>query len=223
MKENEPKGVYLHLTEAMKQIMDQLRTQGNEQAVQHIGRAIMGAAGQANREYANGAFSMKQVMKHFDELLTDDFKESKHTPKITCSRGCSFCCYIKVDVGYFEAKLIYDYCKENNIVIDWGYLETQSHMDDLKSWKDNKMLRKCEFLKNNECSVYEVRPTSCRKHVSLSPPADCDVDGPTKMIAKPMLLNAEVLASGLWNSNIPSGTLSQMLLKVKADDEARRP
>lgn len=216
--ENIRQGHFL-TTEALKYYMDQLRADNNEEALNELGRVIFDGVKQANREYANGVFSQEQVFQQFTEAIESDLKESPHTSKITCQRGCNFCCHIKVDVNYFEAKWLYDYCKKNNIEINWDYLIAQSSMDDDKQWVQQKHLRTCEFLKNGECSVYEARPMGCRKHFSLSKPEECDVDKVSNMIAKPLLLNAEVYSAAIWNSQVPSGTLSQMLLKVKEDDE----
>jgi Fe-S-cluster containining protein len=32
---------------------------------------------------------------------------------------------------------------------------------------------KCTFLKDNECTIYDIRPVACRNHVVVSPPELC--------------------------------------------------
>lgn len=93
---------------------------------------------------------------------------------ISCKRGCSFCCYYPVGISRFEAQLLVDYLDDDDI----AWLKAQSgHNNDVDSWKKMpNSQRKCVFLENNECSVYEDRPLNCRKMLVVSPPEMCDMD-----------------------------------------------
>lgn len=212
----------VYISEALKYLLARLREEKNQDTINSIGSAIFNGASQANQEHDKGTFRQQQVLDEFIKVLNEDIADNPHSSKITCTKGCSFCCHIKVDVSYYEAKYIYDYCLANNITINWDYLTAQSSMNDDKQWILEKHLRTCEFLKNNECSIYEARPMSCRKHYSIDDPQKCDTDKPYTTLAKLSLLNSEIFTAALWNSKIPAGTLSQMLLKVKEDYENNR-
>jgi Fe-S-cluster containining protein len=70
-----------------------------------------------------------------------------------CKKGCSYCCEIRVDVSKIELSLIKSKAKKayNNAT------------------KDLVIGEPCPFLKDNSCSVYEVRPFLCRRHQVFTP------------------------------------------------------
>lgn len=111
---------------------------------------------------------------HYQELVeliykTVDFYY-KHTVEAdaVCSKGCSWCCRVPIDVTAIEAKYIED--KTGNMTADLG---------DSKDWHRLPDKTKCPFLKNDECSVYEFRPFNCRVFATLDSPDYC-IDGGTK-------------------------------------------
>jgi Fe-S-cluster containining protein len=73
-----------------------------------------------------------------------------------CKQGCSYCCRIRVDVSEIELSLIKSKARKayNNAT------------------KDQEIGEPCPFLKNNSCSVYEVRPFLCRRHQVFTPTND---------------------------------------------------
>ncbi|HDX8437820.1 YkgJ family cysteine cluster protein [Aeromonas dhakensis] len=74
----------------------------------------------------------------------------KYTP---CEKGCSHCCYIPVAVSELEVEYI-----ERSLKIK---RKSFSEYDRTQS-------KPCPFLKNNSCSIYNVRPFVCRRHVVLT-------------------------------------------------------
>jgi Fe-S-cluster containining protein len=70
-----------------------------------------------------------------------------------CKKGCSYCCEIRVDVSNIELSLIKSKARKayNNAT------------------KDLVIGEPCPFLKNNSCSIYEVRPFLCRRHQVFTP------------------------------------------------------
>jgi Fe-S-cluster containining protein len=70
-----------------------------------------------------------------------------------CKKGCSYCCEIRVDVSKIELSLIKSKARKayNNATQDLVIGEP------------------CPFLKNNSCSIYEVRPFLCRRHQVFTP------------------------------------------------------
>jgi len=59
--------------------------------------------------------------------------------KIQCDKGCYYCCYQKVQISTPSAIVI------------------KTHTESILPLQN-----KCEFLKNNECSIYNIRPLACR-------------------------------------------------------------
>lgn len=99
---------------------------------------------------------------------------SSPKPQISCRKGCAHCCHQFVATSEQEAKLIYRFCKEENIPIDVDKLTRQKDYGDGIDWV-TKEDTACVFLdENNTCKIYEARPASCRKYLVSSPPEQCD-------------------------------------------------
>lgn len=76
----------------------------------------------------------------------------------SCSKGCSACCHIDVQITELEANYI-----------------------NLKSGKGfrNKVMTinnrtPCPFLDNDICTIYKYRPLACRKHFTNADPSLCE-------------------------------------------------
>lgn len=75
-------------------------------------------------------------------------------PFVACQRGCSACCHYNVHLYPLEAELI----------------------EKREGIRRSKRLHPpldftgvpCVFLKEDQCSIYDVRPMVCRKHVALT-------------------------------------------------------
>ena len=124
--------------------------------------------------------------------------------KVTCKKGCSFCCYIRVACTELEAKLIVDYCEQKGIEIDEDKLNKLATLG-----IHDYMLsphRRCTFLsEEGTCKIYEVRPMSCRNHFVTTPAYLCDTaDQTTTNVSIPIS----------WKSVIAGVAL----LKVTNDD-----
>ena len=85
------------------------------------------------------AFYLDQIEKLYKKTTIEDiFKafyenESKMPPvNCSCKKGCSFCCHIQVVITKPEANIIIDYCRVNNIKIDYSYLEKQLKLTEEK-------------------------------------------------------------------------------------------
>ena len=70
---------------------------------------------------------------------------------IVCKRGCNYCCYENVAVTLAEAELI-----QKATGIKRADLKTK-----FKAYKVTNAKR-CSFLKDGECSIYDDRPLACR-------------------------------------------------------------
>lgn len=80
---------------------------------------------------------------------------------VACKRGCSHCCYTAVPMHPVEARMIGEAVKR----------EPASPSTALKSNEESAAIagyhNACPFLKDNECSIYEHRPLTCRVHFNL--------------------------------------------------------
>jgi len=95
-----------------------------------------------------------------------------------CHKGCSNCCYQPVACTDEEALLIYKYCADNKINIDFEKLKRQqscidadllSNSHEKNSWIDlPDDDQSCVFLNKSEqsCMIWEVRPFICRVHLA---------------------------------------------------------
>ncbi len=150
---------------------------------------------------------------HVDELI-------KETPvpegeKISCKKGCSYCCHLHVEISQDEAVLILKHAKENNIPINWDRLKKQSKHDLDTYGNMPAKKRKCNFLgSDGSCTIYEVRPINCRKMFSLDDPDKCDIGTGIRNIKKFVHMKAEIVNSAIATVS-EFGSMSKMLLKIK--------
>lgn len=150
-----------------------------------------------------------------DQATNENIEKSEHT--VSCSKGCSFCCFQRVDISDDEATLILAYTKEIGFEIDYELLERQAEAKDEKEFNALRPRhRRCVFLnKEGECSIYEHRPSSCRKLVVISDPNLCDtVKNKGAEIGKLVDIEAEVITSSSLNIR-ESGSMAEMILKQK--------
>lgn len=91
---------------------------------------------------------LRHLHRALDELGTEI------APFVACRRGCSACCHYNVHLYPIEAELIekhtgFKKVKGPHPVLDFTGVP-------------------CVFLKDGQCSIYDVRPMVCRKHVALT-------------------------------------------------------
>jgi Fe-S-cluster containining protein len=93
-----------------------------------------------------------------------------------CKRGCAFCCthYGSLDITTLEGLIIYNhisqYKKSKRININKAISQNRRRRESGKP-------ARCPFLnKNDTCSIYDIRPFSCRQLYSVK---DCRENGPT--------------------------------------------
>ena len=91
-----------------------------------------------------------------------------------CRKGCSHCCHIAVAINQGEAALIgrklgIKPARPENRALEGR----EKFADKLPLGYDNP----CPFLKDNECSIYDVRPLACRTHFNMDVDAElCRLD-----------------------------------------------
>ena len=98
-------------------------------------------------------------MKNFTELETlylkvDEFfkkTQTKFREDMLCKAGCSQCCFVDLTVFKVEADHIETWFKQH------------PQKEILKeAWKTASVPGACTFLKDDQCTIYEVRPLICR-------------------------------------------------------------
>jgi Fe-S-cluster containining protein len=159
--------------------------------------------------------SFLKIYEVIDQLIERHF--SAKIGLVSCRKGCSFCCHYNVDVNSGEAMVIVDYCRQNGIDIDRGYLEQQALL------KRNEVPlhpthSRCIFLKDGLCSIYAVRPISCRKYYVTNDPKYCDVPSyppPARLQSSIFIKDVECYLSALANVLTDDvDTLPKQILKI---------
>lgn len=85
-----------------------------------------------------------------------------------CKTGCSHCCKQAVSVASWEAAKIGRYLHRSPAAV--------MVMTDVESNRKKYSGVACPFLKDHRCSIYEVRPFSCRSHFNMGDdPEACDI------------------------------------------------
>lgn len=150
---------------------------------------------------------MREIDKQMDTMIASAAK--KNNP-ISCKRGCSFCCYVPVEISKTEAMLIVEEMDEEDV----HYLKKQfGHEGFIHNWKRMKHTdRKCLFLDNNECSIYDIRPLNCRTYTVSSPAEDCDIEGGKPEVMAEVDLTAEVIKC-VVGAEGAAGPMPEMLVQ----------
>ena len=138
---------------------------------------------------------------------------------VPCKKGCAGCCHTQVSVTDDEAALLA--CAiDDGIKIDFNRLEKQ--MKAANSEADFYSLsyddRKCVFLgSDNQCQVYEDRPSVCRTNAVLGEASQCStVNGieANQTLRLVKTEKADMAIMGSFLSAKESGSLSFMLGKL---------
>lgn len=109
--------------------------------------------------------ALKKSHLRYNNIIAKTVDASPVKP--VCASGCSYCCYYKVEVRAPEIFLIKEHLQQ--------HFEADAIRNILDSAEKNAQLIrnltpekhlttniKCPFLKENNCSIYSVRPFKCR-------------------------------------------------------------
>lgn len=135
---------------------------------------------------------------------------------VQCRRGCSSCCRLMITVFPDEALLAVFAARAAGVDIDRGRLERQAKARNVVEWRRlSREDRTCVFLRNDECSIYEHRPSSCRKYQVVTPAEHCDTDKhPGHKVGMAVSAMAEILASAAitaWGESLMAPALLRAL------------
>lgn len=141
-----------------------------------------------SEQYMNLGERRTQIFhKIIDDAIEYQKEADKHDgfPVPFCTKGCSNCCYQPVACTSEEAQLIYHYCVENKIYIDFEKLERQqkhieydskNNFTEKTDWNEQADEdQACIFLDmtDNSCMIWEVRPFVCRVHLAAETEKHC--------------------------------------------------
>lgn len=91
-----------------------------------------------------------------------------HSDKnIACQAGCSYCCYFKIEVKPLEIIAIADHLKktfppEKIDAVVKKAKDNIAEFDQLDYSQQVSTNQPCPFLLEDQCSIYNLRPTKCR-------------------------------------------------------------
>ena len=122
----------------------------------------------------------RQFDKFVDQWLTDYRALGK---TVYCRAGCAGCCTLAVHAAFPEAAAIAGQLDQQQTAQLSAYIsrlkQTLPTVNDLKSYlkSHRQTIGPCPFLDaQKSCSVYPVRPLSCRALLSTRPADWCTVD-----------------------------------------------
>lgn len=192
--ESEPGYFEFKVTSLLRDYLNLLmQDPSNKETIDQIISIINGYTVQlGNLRLQNRKGSTLEVYKAVDGFFSAAPDENKK--EIKCKESCTACCFIEIDVSRDEAATILDFCREKGIHVDKEYLEKQASA----GRKTYSAVSRCVFLKENLCSIYEVRPVACRKHWVMTDPALCDFSGNVaNQVGNYFDINTEILASAM--------------------------
>lgn len=133
-------------------------------------------------EFSLAAFPKAgHTMAYQTALLFIKHTEENTSEPISCRAGCGFCCHQPVFTSHTEFETIREHLATEGRKIKRDVLMNQkenTHDGVYKTIPVNE--RRCVFLGDNQsCTIYEVRPLTCRRHNVYSSPEHCK-SGATK-------------------------------------------
>lgn len=167
------------------------------------------------KDYLNARGDKKKLtklVKKIYKVLDENIAESIIDISVSCKSKCSYCCHTYVKITEDEAQVIKNHCKHYNIPINLDVIKKQSNYC-FENWPIDKDLSKCVFLNDiGECSIYSMRPMSCRKYYVKSKPELCDTSTGKHKVQILFNIEAELFVAGIFNvCNIDS--IPRQLLK----------
>ena len=113
---------------------------------------------------------LRKALAFFDRLNAEGLQPSG--AKLACREGCSLCCSLRVDVYAHEVFLIVHHLRTRFTPAQLAEVVTRlaahaARVLPLTPFEHATSNNVCALLQDGRCSVYAVRPHSCRRHHSL--------------------------------------------------------
>ena len=92
---------------------------------------------------------------------------------LACRAGCTWCCHYSVDVRAVEVFAILDFVERTFTAAEKArvYAEIRANSVELAGLDEFERMRrnvKCPFLRQGRCTIYAVRPQTCRNYHATS-------------------------------------------------------
>lgn len=121
------------------------------------------------------ARSLSGTQKYIKLTLIADEVGETAKPNSPCRRGCSYCCNQAVPISEHEADNIAAFTGRPRRELGAGPTNRET-LDRMRSNQQRYSAKPCTFLRDGECTIYEVRPMNCRTHISVAAtPEPCDI------------------------------------------------
>lgn len=120
------------------------------------------------------------------------------TTSVSCTKGCTHCCYMLTAISSLEGDLIAEYLlksRRDMIKVAHRLERSAQVMSKAKKYRNYFLERRpCALLdeKNKECTIYEVRPSPCRYHYATTPVMNCSIKS-TEDVTTPNLTKLEAV------------------------------
>lgn len=154
--------------------------------------------------------AVRNLHMEMDEKIKTQLAQKGAKP-ISCTKGCSFCCYLHIVIAKSEAELLAKHVTPEMIPA----LQFQAKAETYEQWNKIQPHKKkqCVFLKDGECSIYNDRPSSCRKYMVVTKPRLCNVEFKINKVLIQASAEAEILA-GVIQTQDGEGSMAKMLLEL---------
>ena len=113
---------------------------------------------------------LRRALGFFDQLNSQMIESAGL--KMACGAGCSICCWLRVDVYAHEVFFIAQHVRARFSEMELSGLVGRLAVHSAKvlpltPYDHATQNIVCPLLQNDRCSIYAVRPHSCRRHHSL--------------------------------------------------------
>src|SRR5262245_41107697 len=111
----------------------------------------------------------QSALTFFDGLNGEIIEQRRLT--LACREGCSLCCWLRIDVFAHEVFLLAHHIRSHFTADELANLMARlaAHAEEitpLTPFEHATRNVQCPLLIDGRCSVYAVRPHSCRRHHS---------------------------------------------------------
>ena len=145
--------------------------------------------------------------------------------EVSCKKGCGACCRQLVPLSPPEAAMIFEFVesmpepRKSEVAMRFALAEKRLHEnrlfekleelqnlltsdDDYKTIVQEYFQEQipCPFLRDETCSIYEVRPSMCREYVVTSPAENCKQPLDRKISRLPISLRLSEALARTWAS-----------------------
>jgi len=177
-----------------------------------------------NRNLAFAIIHIRTLHSQIDTLARD----ISQRVKFDCSKGCSYCCTLRIEVFAPEVFLIARELRklpptEREKLI----VKLTEHSAAARGVLMEDFFLPCPMLAEGVCSIYEIRPTMCRKYWSLNV-EECkkpEVSAPENgelMLKSSVLISSFGKAYGRAKLPDRSHELGQALLRALSDESLEK-